>query len=141
VGVSRTRIIMLKGRGKIMAIGTNGVSVALDPEKSEPEIVLQTGLLFGNTVRDATGLIEASHFANSQLFNEVSTELNRIVETRVMPTLKEPTASFNQNVEFVGCADIQNYARVELPLRIIPLSVRMGTVRETPLLSDGPHVR
>jgi predicted lipoprotein len=141
VGLSRMRLFVLRGSGKIVTLDKKGFGIALEPDKSEPDIILQTGLLFGNTVRDVTGLIDASNFANSQHFNEVSTELNRIVEARVIPTLKEPAVSLNQQLEFVGCVEIQDDARIDLPLTIIPLDVRARKIIERPLLSDGPHVR
>jgi predicted lipoprotein len=141
VGLSRTRLFVLRGSGKTVTLDKKGLGIALEPDKSEPDVILQTGLLFGNTVRDVTGLIDASDIANSQHFNEVSTELNRIVEARVIPALKEPAVSRNQQVEFVGCAEIQDDARIELPLTIIPLDARARKIIESPLLSDGPHVR
>jgi predicted lipoprotein len=141
VGVSRTRLILLRGNGKVVSHDKKGIGVALDRDKTEPDIILQTGLLFGNTVRDVSGLIDASSFANSQHFNEVSTELNRIVETHVLPKLKEPFVSLNRHIEFVGCVEIQDEARVEPPLTIVPLDVRARTTVESPLLSDSPDVR
>jgi predicted lipoprotein len=141
VGVSRTRLILLRGSGKVVSHDKKGVGVALDLDKAEPDIVLRTGLLFGNAVRDASGLIDASSFANSQHFNEVSTELNRIVEARVLSKLKGPLASLDQHIEFVGCVEIQEDARIELPLTIVPLDVRARTPVENPLLSDSPDVR
>ena len=88
-----------------MTIDKKGVGVALQGEAKEPDIVLQTGLLFGNTVRDATGLLDASNFPDSRQFNEISTELNRIVEARVIPILKEK-AAVGRQIDFAGCAEI-----------------------------------
>jgi predicted lipoprotein len=141
VGVSRTRLVLLRGSGKVVSHDKKGVGVALEPDQAEPDIILRTGLLFGNVVRDASGLVDASSFANSQHFNDISTELNRIVEARVLPRLKAPLASVNRQIEFVGCVEILDDSRIELPLTIVPLDVRARTIVESPLLSDGPHAR
>ena len=124
VGVSRTRLVVLRGKGTIVTIDKKGVGVALHDNAKEADIVLQTGLLFGNTVRDATGLLDASNFPDSRQFNEISTELNRIVETRVVPMLKEK-AVVGRQVHFTGCAEIADEGEPAKPLTIIPMDVRI----------------
>ena len=122
VGVSRKWFVVLRGSGTIVSLENAGVGVALKLGEREPDIILQTGLLFGNTVRDATGALDASDFANSQHFNDVSTELNQIVESRVIPTLKEQ-AAVDRQVEFIGCAEVSDDASDVGPLKVIPLRV------------------
>jgi predicted lipoprotein len=122
VGVSRMRLVVLQGSGTIVTLDKNGVGVALAADANEPDIILQTRLLFGNTVRDATGLLDASDFPNSQHFNDVSVELNRIVEERVISVLKEK-AAVGQQIDFAGCAEIADEARILKSLPVIPLDV------------------
>jgi predicted lipoprotein len=124
VGVSSTALLVIRGNGTIVTVDKKGVGVALERDAKGPDIVLQTGLLFGNTVRDATGLIDAGNFSDSRQFNEISTELNRIIETRVIPTLKEKSARGRQ-ISFAGCAEIQDESEIVRPLKIIPLVVRV----------------
>lgn len=138
---SRMRLVVLKGSGRILTLDKKEVGIAIAPEATKPEITLQTGLLFGNTVRDMTGFLDASNFLNSQQFNEVSSELNRIVESRVFPSLNKPAVFLDQQIEFVGCAEIPDDTPLALPLKLIPLVVRSPANIERPLLSDGPHVR
>jgi len=85
---------------------------------------LLAGLLFGNTVRDATGLIDASNFPDSRQFNEISTELNRIVEARVIRRLREKSV-VGQRIHFAGCAEIPDEGEVASPLPVIPLEFRL----------------
>ena len=120
VGVSRTRLVVLRGSGTIVMIDKKGVGVVLQGETKEADIVLQTGLLFGNTVRDSTGLLDASSFPDSRQFNEVSTELNRIVEAHVIPKLKE-NAAVGRQMHFTGCAEFSDEGAPVKPLPIVPL--------------------
>lgn len=122
VGVSRTRLIVLRGGGTIVMLDKQGVGVALQRGANEPDVVLQIGLLFGNTVRDATGLLDASNFPDSRQFNEISTELNRLIEARVIPILKEKAAA-GRHIDFAGCAEIPDEAQIIRPLAIIPLDI------------------
>jgi predicted lipoprotein len=122
VGVSRTTLYLMQGTGTVVAADKKGVSVSLESSAKEPEIVLRTGLLFGNTVRDVTGLVNSGDFQDSREFNDVSTELNRIVETRVVAKLKD--ATIGKHIHFVGCTEIPDQASVATTLSIIPMEVQ-----------------
>jgi predicted lipoprotein len=122
-GLGRATLYFLRGSGTVVAIDEQGVGVALGKDTTAPEIVLQTGPTSGNTLRDATGLLTASDYSNSQQFNEVSTQLNRIVDTSVIPNLKR-SAQVGRRIQFVGCARVLNLPGDVQPLRVIPLDVQ-----------------
>jgi predicted lipoprotein len=104
-----------------VSIEPQGIGLSLG-NANEAEIVLETGLLFGNAVRDATGLTTASNFPNSQAFNDVSTELNHLVETQVIPSLKQQ-AQIGRRVQFVGSGEVRADATELMPLKLVPLEV------------------
>jgi predicted lipoprotein len=85
---------------------------------------LQGGLLFGNTVRDGTGLLNVNDFPNSQDFNAISEALNHLVETRVQPKLREQ-AKVGSVVAFAGCAEVNDGSTDLRPLRVVPVSVEV----------------
>jgi predicted lipoprotein len=122
LGVSRTTLFTVRGKGKVVAIDKSVVSIALKKGSEKPDILLHTGLVFGNTVRDSTGLLATSDFQHSRQFNEASTELNRIVETQVIPRLKE-NASIGKHIRFVGCIEMPDQGELASPLSIIPMQV------------------
>lgn len=123
VGLGRTSIYFLRGNGTIVAVDKQGVGVSLQSATGPPDLVLQTGLLFGNAVRDSTGLISPSDFPNSQNYNDLSNELNRTVETLVLPALKQQ-AEVGRQVQFVGCAEVLSDGDWK-PLKLIPLEVHV----------------
>lgn len=123
VGVSRSTLFIIQGKGAVESVDKKGVGVALAEGSEKPEIVLHTALLFGNTVRDATGLLDAGTFQDSRQFNEISTELNRLVETRVIAPLKEKAVK-GQHIRFIGCFEASNQDEPATPLLIIPMQVR-----------------
>jgi predicted lipoprotein len=127
-GLGRAVLYFVRGRGRVTAVNGKSIDVTLAEsgdrvDSDQADIALQTGLLFGNTVRDATGLIDGSDFANSQQFNEISTSLNQIVESTVLPTLKQQ-AQVGRAIEFVGCAEVTTLPRDASPLQVIPVAVR-----------------
>lgn len=124
VGLSDSVHFFLRGHGKIVSVSGKGVGVSLQDSSGDADVLLPTGLLFGNTVRDATGLLDASAYPNSQDFNDISSELNRIIETQIFPPLKE-RAAVGKQIEFVGCAEISEDEGDWKPLKIIPVSVKI----------------
>jgi len=124
IGVSRVSLYLLRGSGTIVRVDKSGVGVALQKDEKEPAILLRTGFLFGNTIRDAAGLLDTRDFPDSRQFNEISAELNRIAEAQVLPTLKDK-AVVGRHIEFAGCAEISDDATDIRPLPVIPLDVRI----------------
>ena len=119
LGIGDTVYFHLRGRGNVTGTGES-ILLAMD-DGQDPSIALPTGLLFSNAVRDATGLINVSDFASSRHFNDVTTELNRIVEESVIPELKQ-RARIGAEVQFVGCAELAGDAEVR-PLEVVPVSI------------------
>ena len=77
------------------------------------------GVVVGNAVRDSTGLIDVSQFANSQDFNNLSADLNRRVETLVIAPARE-RLQVGARVAFVGCARVSDDGDFD-PLGLIPV--------------------
>lgn len=123
VGIGRSTLYFLRGKGTIVSIENMQIGVSLAEGSQDADIVLSTGLLFGNTVRDATGLLNGDDFPNSQQFNEISTELNRRIEKDVLPSLKSE-AEVGKAVQFVGCAELTRLPRDITPLKVVPLEVK-----------------
>jgi predicted lipoprotein len=124
LGVSSSTLYFLRGTGRVLSVTKNDVTLALNSEGKTAEILLPTGLLFGNSVRDGTGLLEASQFPNSQNFNDLSTELNHIVETTLLPQLRE-LAKPGVTISFVGCAEVADEDDDVKPLKVVPVSVKL----------------
>ena len=123
VGLGRSTHYFVRGSGTIVSVDNQQIGVSLAGATGDADLVLLTGLLFGNTVRDATGILSGDDFPNSQQFNEISSELNRVIETTVLPPLRE-RAKVGDAIEFVGCAEVTNIPRDYTPLRVVPLEVK-----------------
>lgn len=122
VGISDTTHYFIRGTGTVVSVEGKGVGVALHGSDSKPDLLIKTGLLSGNTVRDATGLLTASEFPNSQNFNDISTELNRIVESQILPYLKT-NATVGRTLRFAVCAEVGEDDASDRPLKVIPVAV------------------
>jgi predicted lipoprotein len=122
LGISESYFYFVAGRGRVISVTNDEVALVVTEGATQPEIVLPTGLLFGNAVRDATGLLNVNDYPNSQDFNDISQALNHLVETRVLPALREQ-AKVGATVRFVGCAEISDESSDLKPLHIVPVQV------------------
>jgi predicted lipoprotein len=122
VGLSSSAFFLLQGRGTVTAVDRKGVTVGLTNSEPPLTILLKTGLIFGNAVRDCTDLLDTSDFPDSQQFNDLSAELNRLVETRVIPLLKTNVVA-GQPIHFVGVAEVDLESNPAMPWQLVPLRV------------------
>ena len=110
----------LRGEGRIVATNSDGMSLAIGAKGTNTDVVLETGLIFGNVVRDGTGLLNASDYSNLQDFNNISAELNKSVEAHVLPKLRAD-ANIGATVNFVGCAEVDDETTDLHPLQVVPV--------------------
>jgi len=120
VGLSDSYFYFVSGSGQVVAVTDDGISMALTAGSTNVDVILETGLVFGNAVRDGTGLLNASDYANSQDFNDLSAALNHIVESRVLPKLKSEGKS-GAKITFAGCVEVDDESSDLKPLKVIPL--------------------
>lgn len=120
VGLSDSYFYFLSGAGRVIAVSDDGVSLAVTSGSTNAEFILQTGLIFGDALRDGTGLLDASAYPNSQDFNDISAALDHIVETNVLPGLRQQ-AKAGATIFFAGCAEVDDESTDLKPLKVIPI--------------------
>ena len=124
VGLSEACYYFLRGNGTVISVSPRCIALSLSNSRTNADVIVPTGLLFGNAARDATGLLDASAFPNSQNFNDISSELNRLIETQVLPSLTSQ-AAVGRRVQFVGCAEVGDEDQNAKPLTLVPVWVKV----------------
>jgi len=122
VGISDYRYFMVRGAGTIKEILEDDVVVGLN---NSHHIKLATDFIFGNTVRNAVPQIAISEFVNMTQFNQVSIQINKLVQKNIVPTLKEQ-AQVGGSLSFAGAISINVESRELDSLRVIPLRINIG---------------
>jgi predicted lipoprotein len=85
---------------------------------------LITEYVFGNAVRDASGLLNINEFTNMNDFNSISEELNGIIRTNVLPPLKA-NAKKGMKVQWVGAIEL-NREHLNLDdIEVIPIEIKI----------------
>ena len=118
VGLGGKFYFFVRGAGRVGAIDSAGVHLSIDVPRAE--VVLRTGPVFGNALRDAPGLFDINAHSSFDA-NALSTELNRIAETNVQPALLA-IASPGKELFFTACGEA-SHANGAVTLKLIAISV------------------
>ena len=116
LGIGGAAMFLVQGSGRITAVADDTLSVSL---ADGAQVSLNLGLLFDNTVRDASGLLDVSAYPDSQDFNALGTQLNALVESRIQPDIKGK-AAVGRVIRFAGCLALEDGAIPEV-LSITPI--------------------
>lgn len=119
LGLSSQTAYFVTGRGEISSIADDTIVIALPGGGSA---VIEIGPVFGNAIRDGSGLLDVSDFPNAQDFNALSAEINRRVETDVFPSLQSQ-AAVGLTVHFVGGVEISDSDSNVTTLNVVPVVI------------------
>jgi predicted lipoprotein len=120
LGLSAQSSFLISGAGKITRVEKRSVEIKL--LNGQGVVVIETGPVFGNSIRDGSGLLDVSDFSNSQDFNAISSEFNQRVEDQVLPMLKEK-AAVGLEVHFVGGVDVTDSDNPVTQLNLTPMII------------------
>src|SRR5687768_639764 len=112
LGIGNIKYFLVKGQGEITAINENDVVVITKRDTAQKSVEIETEFVFGNAIRDASGLININEFENTMDFNNVSAEVNKIIRAEVVPPFKA-SAKKGNTVTFVGAIEL-NQAHLNL---------------------------
>ena len=120
LGIGNLRYFLVKGNGIVKSVQDDNVIIVLD--ESKQQIVLATEFIFGNAVRDASGLININEFTNTMDFNNVSAEINKIIRETVLPDFKKNVKA-GEAVSFVGAIELNREHPELTDIEVIPVQL------------------
>lgn len=124
-GIGNVSFFLVKGEGMITDVQEDNIIVLSKAGTAALTVKLNTGIYFGNAVRDVTGLISMGDFSNTMDFNSVSSELNKIVRTQVILPFKTNVAK-GKTVQFVGCAEINKEQINTAGIQLLPVKININ---------------
>ena len=83
VGVGGAYYYFVAGTGRVISVEKDSVRLSLRDDQPLLQVSLEAGKIFGNAVRDGTGLLSINDFPNSQDFNALSSEINLRIEQQL----------------------------------------------------------
>jgi predicted lipoprotein len=113
-GVSRIYAYLIKGNGKILTIAEDFLEVSIREPQTNPDIKIMSGFYIpGNAVRDASGLVNVSEFTDTMKFNEISSEINKIVVKEVIRPFLDKKPKVDNKISFFGATQVAQDAAEE----------------------------
>ena len=120
LGIGNIGFFKVKGEGTVLGVNENNVLVRVGDQTIEIEMEF----IFGNGVRDASGLIEANDYDKTADFNSISESINEKIRQEVIPEFRTKVAKDNK-VIFKGALELN---KVHLDLsqpEVIPVSIQI----------------
>lgn len=122
LAIGNYRYALVKASLQVTAVKEDEVLAVVQTGDSVLQVKLATEFIYGNAVRDASGLIRVADFPNSADLNGISEELNRIVRSSVIPAAKNQTRA-GDKLEVVAALELNkehlHWQGIELyPVRI-----------------------
>jgi hypothetical protein len=120
-GIGGKTFFLVSGAGRVASVDHTGAWIDVGGAEI-PRVLLLTGPVFGNALRDVTGLLNLSDYGSVD-FNSLSTELNHLSETRAQPALQRVGAG--ASISFLAAGEINDASQAEPVLRLAPIRVQV----------------
>ena len=121
LGISNTHYFYIKADGIIDAVGDESVTVSVN---DHTDLELETVFIFGNAVRDGSGLVNIDDFLNMMDFNMVAVYLNRRIKSEVVDPFRKIVKK-GMKVNLIGAVEISRIDMHLDPLKVIPVKIEL----------------
>jgi hypothetical protein len=120
LAIGTTRYFLVQGKGTITNIDDNGVWVSTSSGNS---VLLATEYVYGNALRDASGLVDINKFSSTMDLNNIAAEIDKIVRSKILPPVKSELKKGN-TIQFTGAVGL-NQAHLQMgDIEITPVSLK-----------------
>jgi len=120
LAIGQIRYFLVEGEGTILNIGEDAVVVQLKSSTANHSVKIVTEFVYGNAIRDASGLLNLNDFANTGEFNSISTEVNKIIRKEVLPPFIAKAAQ-GQVIKFTGAIELHEKQFELNAIEILPI--------------------
>ncbi|WP_067037336.1 DUF2291 family protein [Allomuricauda sp. CP2A] len=122
LGISDEYNFIIEGEARIAAIEEEYITVLLEENQ---ELRIATEFIFGNAIRDGSGMANINDYQNTMDFNSISVELNNIVRETVVPPFKK-NAKIGDALYFKGAVTIDIADPQINGIKVIPLIIKFN---------------
>ena len=120
IGIGGKTFYFVRGEAQVRSIDRKGVWLNPERERHAPvSIRLVMGPIFGNALRDGTGLLKTNSLSSFDA-NAASVALNQIAERSMQPILAKAVPG--NRIRFAGCAEAED-AGGQWRVKVVPVVV------------------
>ena len=122
LAIGNYRYVLVKLNATVMDVKEDEIILSIKHKDSLFAVNMATEFIYGNAIRDASGLVQVKDFPNSADLNGISEELNKIIRTTVLPAFKNSVKN-GDNINVVAAVELNkehiHWNNIELlPVRI-----------------------
>ncbi|TDD93481.1 DUF2291 family protein [Flavobacterium cellulosilyticum] len=121
LGIGNSAFFMIESTGKIFDIKDGVYTIA---DKKNGIIYIDTKYIFGNAIRDASGLVKLTDFKTNSQFNKVSESLNDIIRNEVIPKAIK-TIKIGDSIAFSGAIKLRKNQNLFKDIIVIPSQIKL----------------
>jgi len=124
LGIGNYRYALIKTEGIITHINEDDITLEIKLGDSLMMAKLATEFIYGNAIRDASGLVDVKDFPNTMDLNNISEELNKMVRKTVLPPFKAAVKK-GDKIIVTGSIEIHKEHIKWNELEIIPVRLQV----------------
>ena len=124
LGIGNYRYAMIKTEGIVTNINEDDITLQTKMGDSLMIVKLATEFIYGNAIRDASGLVDIKDFPNTMDLNNISEELNKMVRKTVLRQFKAAVKK-GDKVIVTGAIEIHKEHVKWSELEIIPVKLQI----------------
>lgn len=124
MAIGNYRYSLVKVTGTVAIVNEDDIILQVNHADSLMRIKLATEFIYGNAIRDASGLLDIKDFSNTTDLNNISEELNKTVRTAVLPSFKKQVKA-GDKIEVTGAIEV-NKEHIRLnELELLPVRLKI----------------
>jgi len=124
MAIGNYRYSLVKIVGAVAKINEDDIILHVNHAGSLMIVKLATEFIYGNAIRDASGLLDIKDFASTSDLNNISEELNKTVRTTILPSFKKQVKP-GDKIEVTGAIEI-NKEHIRLnELELLPVRIKI----------------
>ena len=124
LGIGNYRYVLVKAMVNVTEIKADELQVQYQFENKQIDAVLATEYIYGNAVRDASGLVTVKDFSNTDDLNGISEAMNDKIRKEVLPSFKKAIQK-GQKVKLVAAIELNKAFVKWNGLELIPIQLEI----------------
>ena len=124
VAIGSKYCFLTRGNGIVARVDTDAVVLRLAGSDGPRNVRVATEYVFGNEVRDASGMIRLEDFDDLTVFNQLSEVINERIRTQVLPTFVN-SVEVRDSVFVAGACCMNTRLRDMEDIELIPIELNI----------------
>ena len=124
LGIGNYRYVLVNALVSIIDIKEDEINIQFNTGDQQIDALIATEYIYGNAIRDASGLVSVKDFSNTDDLNAISEAMNAKVRNQVLPPFKKSVKK-GQKLQVVAAVEL-NKAFVQWKgLELIPIQIQI----------------